>query len=479
MNRARSLAPLVMKEVRALLPLWAGSLVALGAAFALPRRAYSDLALVGYIAGAVSLGAHSIGHEYGHRMLPMLLAQPAPRWRLFAAKMLVVGAMLATLALASSMVFASDRFRGNDGVATVVLPLLASLFTAPLLTMVCRNTLAGAVLGVSGPMTLWVLTIIVAWWGFGVDGNAVTRWFLSRWIFIATMACPILAVLSWRAFSRIEAVEGMPVALTLPRWTSTRTRARRPAPWRALIAKELHLQQMTIAITLFYGVIWAIAVGVRNRVPSSVALPLEAVVLLYCLGLAIVIGALASAEERQQGTLEMQLLQPVNVLAQWAVKCVVALALALLLAIVLPTLLITAFAVNSGSSPIVAMSLNLVLLVIVLTSSSLFLSSLTSSAVRAMAWAVPVSIGAAIFIQTVRDAIVSVSTQLGRPVPADQTEASIVAARLLPVLVVPVLLWFGFVNHTSAEHPVRRTSMQIGVLAALIVTGIFAAGALI
>jgi ABC-type transport system involved in multi-copper enzyme maturation permease subunit len=479
MNRARSFSPLIMKEVRALLPLWAGTMVALGAAFALHRRTYSDLALVGYVAGAVSLGAHSIGHEYGHRMLPTLLAQPAPRWRLFAAKMLVVGAMLATFAIAASMVFSSDRFRGNDGIATLVLPLLASLFTTPLLTMLCRNTLAGAVLGVSGPMTLWVVAMIVAWWGFGVDADSVTTWFLNRWVLIATLACPILAALSWRAFSRIEAVEGMPVTLALPRWTGTRPGARRPAPWRALIAKELHLQQMTVAITLFYGVIWAIAVAVRNAVPSSVALPLEAVLLLYCLGLAIVIGALASAEERQQGTLEMQLLQPVNAMAQWAVKCVVVLALAVLLGVVLPTALITTVSVNTGSNPIVRMSLNLVLLVIVLTSSSLFLSSLTSSAVRAMAWAVPVGIGAAIFIQTARDAIVSVSIQLGKPLPADHTEASIAAGRVLPVLVVPVLLWFAYVNHTSAEHPLRRTSMQIGVLAALIVTSIVAAGALI
>jgi ABC-type transport system involved in multi-copper enzyme maturation permease subunit len=479
MNRAGSLAPLIVKEFRALLPLWAGTMVALGAAFALPRHGYADLALVGYVAGAVSLGAHSIGHEYGHRMLPMLLVQPAPRWRLFATKMLVVGAMLASLALPASIVFAADRFRGNDGVATVVLPMLASLFTAPLLTMVCRNTLAGAVLGVSGPMTLWVVTMIVAWWGFRVEGNTVTSWVLSRWVLIAMVACPILAVLSWRAFNRIEAVDGMPVTLTLPRWAPTRTGVRRPAAWRALIAKELHLQQMTMAITLFYGVIWAIAVGVRETVPSSAALPLEAVLLLYCLGLAVVIGALASAEERQQGTLEMQLLQPVNALAQWGVKCVVVLALAVLLGVLLPTLLITAYSATTGSTPIVRMSLNLIALVILLTSSSLFLSSLASSAVRAMAWAVPVSIGAALFIQTTQDAIVSVSTQLGKAVPADQTEASIVAARLLPLLVVPALLWFGFVNHTSAEHPPSRTSMQIGVLAALIVTGIMAAGALI
>jgi ABC-type transport system involved in multi-copper enzyme maturation permease subunit len=479
MIRARSLSPLLIKETRALLPVWAGTMAALGAAFALHGRSYSDLAVIGYVGGAVSLGAHSIGHEYGGRTLPMLLAQPAARWRLFAAKMLIVGAMLALLAAAAALVFSADRFRGNDGVATIVLPILASLFTTPLLTMLCRNTLAGAILGVSGPMTLWVLTMVVAWWAFGVDGNTVSVWFLRRWVLIATIACPILAALTWRVFSRLEAVEGTPLTLTLPRWAAARAGVRRPAPWRALFAKEVHLQQMTIAITVFYGVIWTMGVGLRDTVPASVALPLEAVLLLYCMGLAVVIGALASAEERQLGTLEVQLLQPVSALAQWVVKCVVALSLAVLLGVALPVGLITVVSLNTGSIPIVAMSPTLFLLVIMLTSSSLYISSLVGSGVKAMTWSLPAGIGVAIFIQTTRTAIASASTRLGNPVPADTAEASLVAAHVLTLLIVPVLLWFGFVNHTTAEHRWPRTLAQLATTALLMAVGVFAAGALI
>lgn len=478
MTRAPSLAPLLVKEVRALLPLWAGTMLALAAAFVW-RRSPSDIGVIGYVAGALSLGAHSIGHEYGHRTLPALLAQPAPRWRLFAAKFLIMGAMLATLAMTAAVVFTVDGSRVDAPVMMVILPVLAAIFIAPLFTMICRSTLAGAVLGPSLPMTVWVLVLLVAWWAFGVDGDAASTWLMDRWVTVAAITCPILAVLTWRTFTRIEAVEGIPTTLTLPRWMSARAGARRAAPWRALVAKEVHLQQMTIAITLFYGVIWAIGVGLRDTVPVSVAIPLEAVLLLYCLGLAIVIGALASAEERQQGTLEVQLLQPVSALGQWVVKCAVALSLALLLGVVTPTLLIAAFSVNTGSSPIVEMSHNLVLLVVMLTSSSLYISSLVSSGVKAMAWSLPAGIGVAIFIQTTRTAIASASTRLGIPVPADTAEASLVAAQVLSMLIVPVLLWFGFVNHTSAEHPLRRTLAQIGVVALLVAAGLTAAGALI
>ena len=478
MTRASSLSPLLIKETRALLPLWAGTMVALAAAFAW-RRSPSDIGVVGYVAGVLAIGAHSIGHEYGHRTLPMMLAQPAPRARLFAIKFAIVAAMLATLAITAAVVFTVDGSRVDAPAMMVILPVLGAVFLAPLFTMICRSTLAGAVLGPSLPMTVWVVTLLVAWWGFGVDGDTVTAWFVNQWVIVAALACPILAALTWQTFSRLEAVEGTPATLTLPRWMHARAGVRRAARWRALIMKEIHLQQMTIAITLFYGVIWWMGVGLQDTVPSAVALPLEAVLLLYCLGLAIVIGALASAEERQQGTLEVQLLQPVSALAQWAVKCVVALSLAVLLGAGLPVVLITVVSLNSGSNPIVGMSLTLVLLVIMLTSSSLYISSLVDSGVKAMTWSLPAGVGAAMFIQTTRTAIASASSRLGNPVPADTAEASMVASQVLTLLLVPVLLWFGFINHTAAEHPWRRTLAQVATLALLMAVGVFAAGALI
>lgn len=474
MTRAQSWSPLVRKEIRALLPLWAGTLIALAAAFLSRHRTISDLGVVGYVGGALALGAHAIGHEYGYGTLPSLLAQPATRARLFTAKFAVAGLMLATMAAAAAAVFAADRFR-NDGPMILVLPLIGALVVAPWFTIVCRGTLAGAVLGASAPMTTWVIALIVAWFGFGVDGDTVTAWFMQQWVLLAAIGGSMFAVLTWRAFTMMEAVDGQPLALTLPRWTGRRTGARGHAPWRALMAREIHLQQITIAITLFYGAIWLAGVALRESVPAAVVLPLEAALLLYCLGLAIVIGAVASAEERQLGTLEPQLLQPVAAAAQWAIKCVVVLGLSIVLGVALPGVLIASF---SGDSP-VGVSARLVQLVILLTSSSLYISSLTGSAVKAMTWSMPVGIGAAIFIQTTRTAVASTSMRLGHHLPADQTEAVYAAWQLLPALVVPVLLWFGFVNHTSAEHPLRRTLSQIGVIAAVIVVVIIASGAMV
>ena len=478
MTRAQSLAPLVAKEFRALLPLWAGTFVALAAAFVW-RRSPSDLGVIGYVGGVLALGAHSFGHEYGHRTLPMLLAQPAPRARLFAAKFLMVGAMVTTLAAAAAVVFTMDGSRVDAPAMMVILPAAGGVFVAPLFTMLCRSTLAGAVMGGSGPMMVWVVGLLAAWWGFGVDGETMFAWLVNQWPVVAAIACPVFALVTWRVFNRLEAIEGTPATLTLPRWAAAPAGARRAAPWRALLLKEVHLQQMTIALTLFYAVIWGIGVGLRDTVPASVALPLEAVLLLYCMGLAIVIGALASAEERQQGTLEVQLLQPVSAHGQWAVKCLVALSLAILLGVVMPVGLINLVSLNTGPNPLVGMTMNLVLLVVMLTSSSLYISSLVGSGVKAMTWSLPAGIGVAIFIQTMRTAIASTSTRMGTPLPVDQSEITTAAAQVLTLLIVPVLLWFGFVNHTAAEHPWPRTLIQVGALVALIVTGLVAAGALV
>ena len=62
--------------------------------------------------------------------------------------------------------------------------------------------------------------------------------------------------------------------------------------------------------------------GVRARAarPGLPEFPLAGVGILYGALLAVLIGSLASAEERQNGTLEWQLLLPMAAWKQWAVK---------------------------------------------------------------------------------------------------------------------------------------------------------------
>jgi hypothetical protein len=471
MNRAPSPWPLVEKELRALLPIWAATLAALALMAVWRRVSSSDVLMVGYIGGVVGLGAHAFGHEYGHGTLAMQLAQPVPRRRLFAIKFMAAAAMLAPIALVATVVFITDP-RTVYLSAHVVLPVLAALLLTPTCAMLSRSTLAGTVLGTSGPATIVIVAIIISAFVSQPEDLALT-WIAENWAWAAAVACPILALLLWRTFSRLEAIEGMPpLTLARARRTPASPGTRRPDPWRALVRKELHLQQMTIAIAVLMQVIWLMAMILAPNLRPGLP-PLAAVLLLYSLGLTIVIGALASAEERQLHTLHLQLLQPIGAFRQWAVKCVVAFGLAFALGVVLPVALIYVTTLPTQQN-----LAGLIVPVIMLTSGSLYISSLNTSGVKALVWAVPAGILAAIFISTMQTAIAQTSRRIGLPLPVDQTEATGVGALMLAGLIAPVLLGFGFVNHTSSEQPWRRTLRQVAILAAVIVLAIVGTGVL-
>ena len=208
--------------------------------------------------------------------------------------------------------------------------------------------------------------------------------------------------------------------------------------------------------------------------------------LLYCMGLAIMIGALASAEERQHGTLDWQLLQPTPAWQQWMVKVGVTLGLALLFGVGLPVLLnqLTPLA-GFHALPLTG---DLTVVIVLLTAGSLYISSLSSSGVRAMVLSLPIGLAVALFVQMVSGALRWVTLKLaGRlmadvvtgavaPPSIDFGEVVIFAARALSLTLVPLLLWFGFVNHRSSERTVRRIFPQVVSIALLVTTGILLVG---
>ena len=64
---------------------------------------------------SVALGALSIGHEYSHRTLPLLLSQPASRARVFVVKQVVLAMMLLSLALVAWINVVVPLERHGDG----------------------------------------------------------------------------------------------------------------------------------------------------------------------------------------------------------------------------------------------------------------------------------------------------------------------------------------------------------------------------
>jgi len=390
MTPAHAAGLLALKEARALLPLWLASAVAVVVATAAGSGLLFLAGLCAFALGSAGLGAFSVGHEYAHGTLGALLAQPCARSRLLLAKAVVLVPSLAGLALlAWLMLLRANAIESGAApeartLTILLLPPLLGLCVAPWLTMVCRSAVAGVVFTLAIPTAFWTAGQVTQAAAYGMVevpfGDGLD--FLSLWTG-TLVASAVGLVAGQRMFFTLEAIDGsreMALAGLLPRWatrTGTAARRRRRHPLVALVGKEIRLQQPTFIVASLYLLAWA---GIAIAGLSSVAVEgFLAITVLYGGLIALLAGAVASAEERAFGTLASQVLQPVAAWKQWAVKMSTAFALTVVLAIVLPLALERTHPVI-GETPVNWM---LVGLSLVLTSSSLYVSSLCTGGLRA------------------------------------------------------------------------------------------------
>src|SRR5207245_11046142 len=155
-------------------------------------------------------------------------------------KFVVSAVMLLTLAAVAWTVLADAVLRPNSWPVSVVViwPVLCGLFLAPLLTMICRSSLAGMILSASVPAGTWMATIAIAWLWFGIDVEATEKIVFDHFARAMILICPVVGVLGWRRFRALEATEVASPAFHLPPWLRAAAGARRYSPLRALAAKE-------------------------------------------------------------------------------------------------------------------------------------------------------------------------------------------------------------------------------------------------
>lgn len=439
---ARVLPSQVAKEVRALLPVWAACATAVAAAGTIgDRRGILTLGILIYCAASLGLGAMSIGHEYTSRTLQLLLSQPRSRARLFIVKEGVLLAMLLTLGAIAWTTFSNPpAMTMNALMVTVTLPVLGGLFVSPLVTMMSRNPLAGIVFPLAVSGFVW---LPIDWLAPGATKLTVF------WRAMVAL-CAIAAVLGWRAFMRLEANESRGPQVHMD-WSSAGSVAapdRRQHPVWRLVRKELRLQQLTF-------VVFAIYVGGSLKLighVSDATVNLHAGLTgLYSGILTVLIGSLASAEEREYGTLESQLLLPIASSTQWAVKVGVTLGLALLLAVGFPALIV------GSNGRAVRINDWYVCAILILAVTSLYISSLCSTGIRALLVSVLAT-----------PLVLLVVAQF----PFKYRHLTMSQAVLLACFLT-LVLWFGLDNHRSAERGAWRIGRQVFVMTGcLALTGV-------
>ena len=456
MSVAAIVSPGVGKEIRALLPVWALSIAGLGGAFVWGESFWG---LIAYGAGVLALGAQSVGQEYAYRTLPLLLSQPIDRRRLLVLKAAVLVPMLLTLLAIAGLVFPFADGRGyatGRGLAVLLLPVLCSLLLTPWLTMLCRSPLAGVVFSIALPGGILTLARVLSPW----SGPA-----FSVGIGAMLMFCAVAGVLGWRRFMSLEAVDAGDEPLHLPRMFRT---GRPHHPLWMLTLKELHLQQMTFALVAVYLTIWVSLSIAQGTVPAA-EISLDVLTPLSLVLLTLLIGSVASAEERQYGTMDWQQLLPVAASRQWMVKVAVVFALATVFAIGLPSLLgwITDATGGRGKS----VRTEVALLVIGSTAVCLYISSLCRSGMHAAVLSIAIVPSAlALYVFVLRAVVDSRSWLLSGTTQVRSFQyVEEISAVVLEGLIVALLVRLAYVNHRSADP-------TIGVVRQLLMIVLFLAG---
>ena len=478
------------KEVRALLPACAAIVAALVFSSGAPDALRVWLVMLVLAFGSITLGGLAFGHEYSYRTLTLLLAQPIDRRRICAAKFAALVPMVALVCLAAVLSEPGrpqEMLSGGYDEARAILMLapLCAICLAPALSMLCRSVLAGVVFTVAIPGLLMVTGNIIAtlWYGFALTdaGNAFIATFVWRSVLIA---CAVGAIATWVLFVRLEAIEGH-AELQWPRWlrgdSSVAVARKVPGALTALVRKELRLQQMTFVVVGLF-IVASAALWMLSRVnPEFWQVPIEAIAAMYGALLVILIGSVASAEERQLGTLPSQLLLPIAARTQWAVKVATTLSLALVLGVGVPMLVSFLFSYSEGPAAWHPRRVKEMLAAaVLLTSCSLYVSSLSSSAVRAMVNSIPIVIAGSVFVTTSVVLMMSIGY---RVIAGPYGQNRVVNRELLrsfevnsagsyvwlALLVAGMFVWFALTNHRSTERRLQRVALQ---LVTLIVTAL-------
>ena len=469
----------LIKEGRALLPMWAACAAAITAGIIFPDRGILQLSALAYGFGSIAIGAQSVGQEYSGRTLPMLLSQPLSRRRLLLTKMAATLVLLVTL---NALVWWSPLggrlhmpWVAFGGVG-LLLPFACGLLVAPWLTMLCRSQLAGIVFTAAVPGVFLVLSQIVAGRRHGFGTAAAHRLALDLWSPAMIAVVALAAVAGWRTFMRLEAVDGRGRELHLPEWVRGIERVRPAHPIWMLVKKEVRLQQLTFVVALLY-IAASILLSLMPRfVEGPDEVPLAALATLYFGLIPLLVGSLASAEERQLGTNGWQSLLPVASRTQWAVKAGVVFALAILLGICLPLALGTLLGsgsfldFKSGSHLFRGNAFEyvqrwfrtLLPIVLGLAALALYLSSLCRSGISALMLSLPVGAAALAAVRLVDSMAWTVGRRFGRPLALGHMPLQF--TNLLPLAVaaafVVLLLLFASRNHRSGERGIGRVAAQ-------------------
>lgn len=337
----RSIRPLVMKELRNVLPLWLSIIVA-----ALipqirfhPYRLREFLSVATLYAGTSLLATLPVGYEFQSGTFPFLLAQPIDRRRLWAMKMVVIA--LSVVPVGFIYLWGSRTALRPETILAIVW-LFMTVCSAPYWALVARSIIGGFVLNAMQGALILIGVVITASLSrvespFHVGGLFPIYLRMGTWAGITLIYSLFMLWLGRRAFVRYQDrgseihrdfLSGRPGFQ--PHLFVGWLRSRQNAPLLNLIGKEVRLLWPIWMFTAL-GILATAGLAVGRHYAESDGLLraitiAEFIVATLVAGLAMLLsGTLSIGEEKELGIHAWHRTLPISFGTQWLVKFGIAL----------------------------------------------------------------------------------------------------------------------------------------------------------
>lgn len=398
------------KEVRALFWPWCAVVVAGALPIVVPHSYAESLSFLSFFLGVPLLATLSFGNEFRDHTFTLWLTQPMSRMQLWGEKLSAVVPAVLSAGLVSGVVmftFTWPRMLFTYKVAAAVF-VVVMMASATFWTLVVRSTVAG-----------FLVISFVLFFGSLFSGGVedlshplALRSVLATTTVLCTVGLSLAALMLWlgaRKLARFQ-VTGSSAdndllvgsSVLIPESFAQLFLARRSGALLNLIRKECRLLRplwlMALLVFLYSTclAVFRLFPSPAGEEPSSVLHwvllgPLASV----CIAMTGVAGILSLGEERTSGTHAWHMTLPISSRRQWLTKLIVAMLAGPSCGLLLPVLAMIAGGTIHGS-PLMYLSIgalpDLLIVFSILTLLCFWCACAAGNTVRAVVWAVPVTL---------------------------------------------------------------------------------------
>lgn len=398
----------ILKEARSVFWPWCAVIIA--GALRLPEQSHSalmgngplgivhhliePLSFLGFFLGIPLLAALSLGNEFQHRTLPLLLSQPIDRMEIWGEKMSV--SMVATLS-ATLVFWVSWRAplqQAPEFWMAAGAWIIAMIASATLWTLTARSTLGGMVLSGGVHYFFFIPFLFRRDW---IPETMTTR---SITAFLVLGYAGVMLWFGRRTLARFQVTGGlagddllMAGPRVMPEAWAGWFRCRPTGLVLNLIRKEFRLLRPIWLITPPSLVGWMYLSMIGDKTKRG-SIPALIMVIAATPLIAVLAGTLSLGEERSSGMHSWHMTLPVSARGQWLIKLCTALFAGLVCSVLFPILVLNLFGPPSMSVD-AHQAMGWALMVLLLSFASFWCACGVKGTVRAALWLFPLMIALA------------------------------------------------------------------------------------